>query len=316
MNREDQRLLLDFSNFKETKENKIIIKELLDKYKIKDIQEWEDVGAELIIVDPPFGIEFNGKPTNYHRNVKNVVSGYVEWNISEYGQKIQQLLECIKRNLKENGQALIFSGWNNSNTIHDRIMQFRGLKLRGKLYWVYNFAPTCRARPSHNVYEIYWVTKGERWIYHNRCSTQHCQIGKPNLTTLKFIRDYKLNMPKYPTRLPFKLLQCLLEHFSNEDDLIFDPLCGSGMVGIVSYFLGRDFIIGDLNKNGKIVFECLLGYYLNKNGLWQDKKLIPISIPQKSKDSKRIRIASYDVAKSILEEIKSQYLKNYLPEII
>ncbi|RLD13552.1 MAG: hypothetical protein DRI28_05660 [Caldiserica bacterium] len=75
------------------------------------------------------------------------------------------------------------------------------------------------------------------------------------------------------TSIGSKLLQCLIEHFSNKNDLIFDPLCGSGMVGVVSYILERDFIMGDLNKNGKIVFKHLLDYYLNKKGLIQDKKL-------------------------------------------
>ncbi|MFN3301988.1 MAG: hypothetical protein ACK413_03120 [Patescibacteria group bacterium] len=37
-----------------------------------------NVNADLIIADPPFGIEFNRKLSNYHRNVKNVVDGYVE----------------------------------------------------------------------------------------------------------------------------------------------------------------------------------------------------------------------------------------------
>jgi len=252
----------------------VIIEKLLDKYEIKDMNDWVDVNADLIITDPPFGINFNGKATIYNRKDENVVDGYVEWNISEYGEKIDQLLECIKRNLKENGQALIFSGWNNSNIIHDRIVNFKGLNLRGKLYWVYNFAPVCRRKPSHNVYEIYWVTKGEKWTYHKRCFTDHCLKGEPNLTSLKFPRDYKVNMPKYPTRLPFKLIQCLLEHFSNKGDLVFDPLCGSGMVGVVSYMLERDFIMGDLNPNGKIVFKHLLDYYLNKNGLIQDRRLL------------------------------------------
>jgi DNA modification methylase len=253
--------------------NKNLLDKILDKYLIKDMKDWKDVNADLIITDPPFGIEFSGKNGNYHRNVKNVVDGYVEWKVAEYGEKIQQLLECIKNNLKNNGQALIFSGWNNSNIIHDRIMRFQGLTLRGKMYWTYNFAPVCRVKPSHNVYEIYWVTKGKKWTYYNRCSTHHCQNGEPNLSTLNFKRDYKVNMPKYPTRLPFKLLQCLLEHFSNKGDLIFDPLCGSGMIGVVSYMLERDFIMGDLNKNGKIVFQHLLDYYLNKNGLAQDIKI-------------------------------------------
>ncbi|MFN3821644.1 MAG: hypothetical protein ACK4OO_04865, partial [bacterium] len=88
--------------------------------------------------------------------------------------------------MKDNGQALIFLGWNNSNIIHDRILQFKGLTLRGKLYWIYNFAPVCHKRTSHNVYEIYWMTKGDKWIFNKRCSTHHCQQGEPKLSTLIF----------------------------------------------------------------------------------------------------------------------------------
>lgn len=260
----------NLDNFMINEKNKV----LLDKYTIKDMNAWTDVYADLIITDPPFGIQFSGKNGNYHRNVKNVVDGYVEWSVPEYGEKLQQLLECIKKNLKENGQALIFSGWNNSNIIHDRIMRFNGLKLRGKMYWAYNFAPSCQLRPAHNIYEIFWITKGDNWLFNNRCSTHHCQKGEPNLTTFIFKRDYKINMPKYPTRLPFKLLQSLLEHFSKKNDLIFDPLCGSGMAGIVAHMLERNFEMGDLNKNGKIVFQHLFDYYLNKNGLIQDQRLM------------------------------------------
>lgn len=85
------------------------IETLLGKYEIKDMRDWKNTNADLIITDPPFGIEFSGKNTNYHRNVKNVVDGYVERSVSEYGERIQQLLEVIKRSLKENGQSLIFS---------------------------------------------------------------------------------------------------------------------------------------------------------------------------------------------------------------
>ena len=255
-------------------EDNMIIKKLLEKYYTRDMSSWENVNADLIITDPPFGIEFSGKNGNYHRNGDNVVGGYVEWKVEEYANKIRQLLATIKKNLKENGQALIFSGWNNSNIIHNEILKLEGLTLRGKMYWAYNFAPACRLRPAHNVYEIFWITKGKKWHYHKRCSTDHCQKGEPNLTTLLFKRDYKMNMPKYPTRLPFKLLQCLLEHFSNEGDLVFDPLAGSGMLGVVAHMLKRNFLLGDLNKNGKIVFKALLDYYLNKNGLVQDQKLM------------------------------------------
>jgi len=225
------------------------------------MHDWENVNADLAITDPPFGIEFTGKNGNYNRNVGNVVDGYVEWPVQQYGEKIGELLSCLHNNLSDRGQALIFSGWNNSNVIHQEIDSSKHLTLQGKLYWIYNFAPYCKQRPAHNVYEIYWLTKGDTWTYNNKCTTHHCSKGESNLSALFFKRDYKKNMPKYPTRLPYNLLKCLLEHFSNEGDTVFDPLAGSGMLGIVAANTGRNFTLGDLNENGKKVFETLLQHY-------------------------------------------------------
>lgn len=238
---------------------------LLKKYEIKDMNDWDGVNADLIITDPPFGIKFSGKKGNYHRKSEYVVDGYIEWNVEEYDKKISQLLNVIYKNLKPNGQALLFSGWNNSGIVSNEISKFNKLKLNGKLYWIYNFAPACRKRPSHNVYEIFWLIKGKSYTYHNRCTTEHCLNGEPNLSSFIFKKDYKMEMPKYPTRLPYNLLKSLIEHFSNENDLIFDPLAGSGIVGIVSYFNQRDFLLGDLNPSGKLVYEHLLKYYIDKN---------------------------------------------------
>jgi len=85
------------------------------------------------------------------------------------------------------------------------------------MYWAYNFAPACKLRPAHNVYEIFWVTKGEKWYYYKRCSTIHCEKGEPNLTTLIFKRDYKMNMP--------------------QDFLIGDKW--NGLVGIFNFYVKR-----------------------------------------------------------------------------
>lgn len=45
-----------------------------------------------------------------------------------------------------------------------------------------------------------------------------------------------------------------------------------------------------------------------------DKWVLHVKIPRKSRNSKKIKTASYDVAKSILEEINSKYLRRHLPE--
>ena len=236
--------------------------DLSEKYQIKDMIEWNNVNADLIITDPPFGINFDGKKGNYNRNHDSVVSGYREWKESDYKINIENLLKCCERNLKPEGEALIFSGFVYTNIIHDCIIK-SNFHFQSKMYWIYNFAIYAKHRPSINVYEIFWITKDEKnWIYNRECNTDHCRHGEANLASLFFKRE-KLppKMLKYPTRLPLKLLECLIEHFSNKGDLIFDPLTGSGMVGIAANLFGRDFLLGDKNSNGKKVFQELLNYY-------------------------------------------------------
>lgn len=225
------------------------------EYKVQPMGEWSQVGADLIVVDPPFGIEFSGKSGNYNRDESNVVEGYVEWDKEQYQERVKDLIQTINENLDETGQALIFSGWNNSNIIHSELLD-SSLNLEGKLYWSYNFAPYTKKRPAHNVYEIYWVTKDSNdWYYTNECSYPHCTEGEANLSHIYVKRDYHKDIPKYPTRLPEELVGILIEHFSEEGDTVFDPCAGSGMVGVVAAGKNRNAKLGDLNKEGLEVFD-------------------------------------------------------------
>ena len=97
--------------------------------------------------------------------------------------------------------------------------------------------------------------RSDEWYYSNECSFDHCQEGEANLSLLNVKRNYLKEIPKYPTRLPVEVVGVLLEHFSQEEDVVFDPLAGSGSVGIAASALSRDAVLGDLNENAKQVFE-------------------------------------------------------------
>jgi DNA modification methylase len=224
-------------------------------YELKDMREWDGVGADLVVTDPPFGIDFDGTQSNYNRDAGNVVDGYVEWEQTEYYEQCADLLTVLERNLAVDGNAIVFSGWNNSAALH-RACTDSDLRLEGKLYWSYNFAPYCTRRPAHNVYELYWLVNGDDWYYTNECSYDHCDDGEANLSLLDISRDYYKDMPKYPTRLPEELVGVLIEHFS-DGGTVFDPCAGSGMVGCVAAQLGRDAVCGDLNEAARDVFDEL-----------------------------------------------------------
>jgi len=54
---------------------------------------------------------------------------------------------------------------------------------------------------------------------------------------------------KYPTAKPLKLLERLIEISTNENDVVYDPMCGSGTTGQAAYNLHRRCILNDINTD-------------------------------------------------------------------
>ena len=225
------------------------------EYVVQPMTDWRGLGADFVLTDPPFGIDFGGSKSNYRRDSGCVVDGYVEWDEQQYKNRVNELLNVIERNTHSDGHACIFSGWNNSYLIHESIVEHDLWDVEGKLYWEYNFAPYCTRRPAHNVYEIFWITRSDDYYYTNECTHSHCTEGEANLSAISVKRNYIQDMPKYPTRLPPQIVRVLLEHFTTESDLVFDPLAGSGTVGLVADDMGRQWACGDINEEAKNVFS-------------------------------------------------------------
>jgi len=61
----------------------------------------------------------------------------------------------------------------------------------------------------------------------------------------------KLN---YATQKPVKLLERIINLFTNEDDLILDPFAGSGTTGRAAKNLKRNYVLFDINEKGKKIF--------------------------------------------------------------
>ena len=54
---------------------------------------------------------------------------------------------------------------------------------------------------------------------------------------------------KYPTAKPVKLLERLIEISTDENDYVYDPMCGSGTTAAACYNLKRKCIINDINED-------------------------------------------------------------------
>ena len=59
----------------------------------------------------------------------------------------------------------------------------------------------------------------------------------------------------YATQKPVALLNRIITMFSNEDSVVLDPCAGSGTVGRSCILTNRNYLLFDINGEGKILFE-------------------------------------------------------------
>lgn len=61
----------------------------------------------------------------------------------------------------------------------------------------------------------------------------------------------------YPTEKPIKLLERIIKISTSENDIVLDPMCGSGTTGAACKLLNRRYIMFDKNDNTEIIHNRL-----------------------------------------------------------
>jgi len=59
----------------------------------------------------------------------------------------------------------------------------------------------------------------------------------------------------YATQKPVALLNRIVSMFSNENSIVLDPCAGSGTVGRSCILTNRNYVLFDINQDGKVLFE-------------------------------------------------------------
>ncbi len=214
------------------------------------IQELKAESIDLIIADPPFGLDFTGKESLYNRNSDYVVEGYQEIKIGDYQSFTSRWIQEIPRILKPHGSAYIFSGWTNLLPILQSI-EDSGLILRNHLIWQYNFAVFTKRKFATSHYHILYVVKDEKKVFFNR-------IKHYETDTWTISRKYKPNQRKNGTKLPDELVRKCVNYSSKPGDLVLDPFTGNATTQIAAKSEYRHYIGFELNKQLKETIDTNL----------------------------------------------------------
>lgn len=207
----------------------------------------DDDSIDLIIADPPFGIRFDGKGSQYNRKSEFVVSGYGEIKQANYHEFSKAWIKAIYPILKETGSAYIFSGWTNLKDILIAIDD-AGFTTQNHLIWKYQFGVFTKRKYVTSHYHILFLVKNPKKYYFNKIDHYPEDVWEIK-------REYLPGEKKNSTKLPDKLVEKLLLYSSQENDIVLDPFMGNGTTAVACIKHKRKYLGFEINPNAKEIID-------------------------------------------------------------
>jgi len=210
--------------------------------------------VDLIICDPPFGIQETKFEQHYKRK-DNVIEGYQEAP-EDYYKFSTEWISTAKDLLQPNGGMYIISGWSNSDII-GRVLREQKLFVVNKLIWFFDFGPNTSKKFVSSHYEIYHVIKNKtaKPTFNNHCrygSQEKCcdksLLYADKLSVWAINKEYKQGEKKNQNKLPEELIKKMIQYSSNEGDVVCDFFLGNFTTAIVAKKLGRIPAGYEINK--------------------------------------------------------------------
>ncbi len=208
-----------------------------------------DGSVDLVVADPPFGIQFDGKSSVYNRDETLVVEDYQEIHGS-YEGFTRQWMEEVSRLIKQDGSAYIFSGWTNLEDVL-RAARETGLHTLNHIVWHYNFGVFTKRRFVTSHYHILLLVKNPDNYFFNKIEHYPKDVWLVN-------RQYRVGEAKNGTKLPTDLVARCIDYSTKPGDLVLDPFMGNGTTAVASKANYRHFIGFEVNKKLKEIIDSEL----------------------------------------------------------
>lgn len=216
-----------------------------------------DGSVDLVITDPPYESleKYRDSKRRIREYERKKAAGELEgtriprlrdWFKIMPNDKIPELLDELYRILAPDSHCYIFCDDETSDIIKAAVnaqIEARGQKDSFKWWKRIVWDKMVRGQGYHyaNQHEfVIFLEKGKRKLNHfSSTSVIPCKrVSKKTLGG----RD------PGPTEKPVKIPEELVLNSSNDGDLVFDPFCGTGAVGVAAVFNNREFLGFDLKR--------------------------------------------------------------------
>ena len=209
---------------------------------ITGMQQLPEGIVDLVIADPPFGIEFDGRGSQYNRNVSLVVEGYQEIK-GDYDAFTLAWISELPRIMKETSSGFIFSGWTNLKDVLVAVDN-AGLTVINHIIWKYQFGVFTQKKFVTSHYHVLFIVKNPNKYFFNK-------IEHYPLDIWDIPRTYRPGQKKNGTKLPESVVYRCIDFGTKPGDLVFDPFMGNGTSATCAKAKYRHFLGFELNQNMK-----------------------------------------------------------------
>ena len=180
------------------------------------LKELGDNSIDLIITDPPYGINISSEGVGGSKNADK--TEYVK--VDDWDKETPSI-EVFREIIRVSKNQIIFGG----NYFTD--------KLPISSCWVC-WDKRCGVTPERTYSDCEFI-----WTSFNQSARMIRFVWDGFIQdSSNKIRDKRL----HPTQKPVEVIRKLIKRFSKEGDLILDPFVGSGTTCVASKQLGRNFI--------------------------------------------------------------------------
>jgi site-specific DNA-methyltransferase (adenine-specific) len=210
--------------------------------------------VDLIICDPPFGLNETKFDALYKRNKDKVLDGYVEAPEDYYQFSLDWMTQA-KRILKPNGSMYVIIG--HTPLIH--ILNAAGalnLKTVNHCVWKFNFGTNTSTKFVTSHYHVLYFTKPKaKPTFNTYCrfgpqekEGKHSLLYQDLEDVFVINKDFAPDQVKNVNKLPNALIEKLVLYSSNPGDTVVDFFMGNFTTAYVSLSLGRGVLGFELNQ--------------------------------------------------------------------
>jgi site-specific DNA-methyltransferase (adenine-specific) len=183
-----------------------------------------DASVDLLISDPPYGIDGGSLHKHYNRDESNVLDGYVEVAAGDYRAFSSNWIRQAARVLKPGAMLIVVSGYSQLLPVLDALESpANGLAYHRHIVWKYNFGVWTTKKYVSSHYHILCYTK-------RGGSARTPALATPSIADSVWVlnREYKPGEVKNKNQLPSSLLNRLLDVGAAPDGaLVADFFLGS-----------------------------------------------------------------------------------------